>query len=121
MYHTDMYHIVHVYLYTHLRMYGCCSAPTTIPNHDKSMSIDVLLFSFCCVLLCFVLHVCCCFFGWLRGTEAYLWCAKYGTLVSWLYVEAWHIICVTSRRVMAESVWALHCDPHLVRQLAVAA
>ena len=22
---------------------------------------------------------------------------------------------------MAESVWALHCDPHLVRQLAVAA
>ena len=100
MYHTDMYHIVHVYLYTHLRMHGCCLAPTTIPNHDKSMSIDVLLFSFCCVLLCFVLHVCCCFFGWLRGTEAYLWCAKYGTLVCWLYV--------TWRRVMAERVSFLH-------------
>ena len=27
---------------------------------------------------------------------------------------------VTWRLVMAESVWALHCDPHLVRQLAVA-
>ena len=116
-----MYHIVHVYLYTHLRMHGCCLAPTTIPNQDKSMSIDVLLFSFCCVLLCLVLHVCCCFFGWLRATEAYLWCAKYGTLVCWLYVDAWHIICVTWRRVMAESVWALHCDPHLVGQLAVAA
>ena len=112
MYHTDMYHIVHVYLYTHLRMHGCCLAPTMIPNHDKLMSIDVRLFSFCCVLLCFVLHVSCCFFGWVRGTEAYLWCAKYGTLVCWLYVDAWHIICVTWRRVMAESVWALHCYPH---------
>ena len=108
------------YLYTHLHMHGCCLAPTTIPNHDKSMSIDVRLFSFCRVLLCFVLHVCC-FFDWLRGTEAFLWCVKYGTLVSWLYVDAWHIICMTWRLVMAQSVWALHCDPHLVRQLAVAA
>ena len=80
---------------------------------------DCSLFAVFCFALCCMCVVV--FFGWLRGTEAYLWCAKYGTLVCWLHVDAWNIICVTWRHVMAESVWALHCDPNLVRQLAVAA